>query len=540
MKCNWRRWLWGIIPILILSWVAVQAERGRIEHDLAERARQVLSQSGASWAVPGLNGRDVILGGRAWDESEVGKATDILRNLWGVRIVENKTELIEKADKYLWLATRRSNRIRVMGYAPSIATKKAILGVTKANFPSFEVVDRMTLARGVPSADTWLAGVSFALKQLSSLKRGDVRLDDLGLSVSGEAEDLAGYRAVKSALLNSVPKGIRIITDQVTPPVASPFTWAVQFSEGRIAFSGYVPSEVVRAELLSVAKATAPAAVVVDQMEPGEGAPQGWAAAAVATVRELLRLESGSAEMKDGALAVSGVSSDEAAAEAARSALRAAMPATIKLADQIRPREPRRAAAPEPPRPPETGTAAVSPTGPAPPQPPPPDIVPSPAPSVAAQQPAVAPPVVAPPSPTAQPPPPAPSASEVKAQAEARACQDRLAELAKAGRILFERASAELNDSSFATLSKLADAANSCPGAIIQIEGHTDIEGAPEYNQQLSLRRAQSVVSYLVRAGVSANQLEAVGYGERRPVAPNDTSENMAKNRRIEFVVRPM
>ncbi|KAB2914864.1 MAG: OmpA family protein [Hyphomicrobiaceae bacterium] len=537
MKCNWRRWLWGIIPILILSWVAVQAERGRIEHDLAERARQALSQSGASWAVPALNGRDVILGGRAWDESDVGKAMEILRNLWGVRIVENKTELIEKADKYIWLATRRNNRIRVMGLAPSVATKQAILGVTKANFPGYEVVDRMTLARGVPSADTWLAGVSFALKQLASLKRGDVRLDDLGLSVTGEAEDLAGYRLVKSALLNSVPKGIRIITDQVTPPVVSPFTWTVQFSEGRIAFSGYVPSESARAELLSAVKATAPAAAVIDQMEPGEGAPQGWAAAAVATVRELLRLESGSAEMKDGALAVSGISSDDAAAEAARSALRAAMPATIKLADQIRPREPRRAAVPEL-RPPETGATAVSPTGPAPlPQTPPPqDVVLSPPLPVATPQPAVAPPTVA-----VQPAtPPAPSPSEVKAKAEARACQDRLAELAKAGRILFERASAELNEASFATLGRLADAAKSCPGAIIQIEGHTDIEGAPEYNQQLSLRRAQAVASYLVRAGVSAKQLEAVGHGERRPVAPNDTSENMAKNRRIEFAVRPM
>ena len=79
----------------------------------------------------------------------------------------------------------------------------------------------------------------------------------------------------------------------------------------------------------------------------------------------------------------------------------------------------------------------------------------------------------------------------------------------------------------------------SCPDMIVQIEGHTDREGTPESNQQLSLRRAENVRGYLVKSGVDADQLEPVGYGERRPAAPNDTSSNMAKNRRIEFVVRP-
>ena len=62
---------------------------------------------------------------------------------------------------------------------------------------------------------------------------------------------------------------------------------------------------------------------------------------------------------------------------------------------------------------------------------------------------------------------------------------------------------------------------------------------APAINQQLSVRRAQSVVAYLVQAGVDAAQLEPVGYGTTRPIAPNDSSENMARNRRIEFAVRP-
>ena len=73
----------------------------------------------------------------------------------------------------------------------------------------------------------------------------------------------------------------------------------------------------------------------------------------------------------------------------------------------------------------------------------------------------------------------------------------------------------------------------------IEVSGHASSEGSAELNQQLSVRRAQSVVAYLVKAGVDSTQLQPVGYGATRPVAPNDTGENMAKNRRIEFSVKP-
>jgi OOP family OmpA-OmpF porin len=54
----------------------------------------------------------------------------------------------------------------------------------------------------------------------------------------------------------------------------------------------------------------------------------------------------------------------------------------------------------------------------------------------------------------------------------------------------------------------------------------------------LSQRRAQAVVDYMVRAGMPADRLKAVGYGQTEPVASNDTDEGKAQNRRIEFLVR--
>lgn len=73
----------------------------------------------------------------------------------------------------------------------------------------------------------------------------------------------------------------------------------------------------------------------------------------------------------------------------------------------------------------------------------------------------------------------------------------------------------------------------------VEIQGHTDNRGNDAYNKKLSQRRADAVVRELVKKyGVGASRLTAVGYGEEMPVVPNDTPENMFKNRRIETVVK--
>jgi OOP family OmpA-OmpF porin len=125
------------------------------------------------------------------------------------------------------------------------------------------------------------------------------------------------------------------------------------------------------------------------------------------------------------------------------------------------------------------------------------------------------------------------------AELQAKACEEKLAGLVHSGLIQFATSSARLQPSSFGTLDQLADAAKTCPGMQIEVGGHASPEGDAEVNERLSFDRAQSVVTYLVKAGVDAGQLHAMGYGSSRPIAPNDTRENKAKNRRIEFTVRP-
>ena len=119
----------------------------------------------------------------------------------------------------------------------------------------------------------------------------------------------------------------------------------------------------------------------------------------------------------------------------------------------------------------------------------------------------------------------------------AESCRDQLSATVQAGRILFANSSFEIRPESFRTLDKLAAIAKGCGGVNIEVGGHTDNTGSPAGNTQLSLLRAQAVVTYLVKEGVDREKLKAVGFGQTSPLASNTTVEGRQKNRRIEFVV---
>ena len=742
MKCNPLRWLWGLMPLALLCGAALFFERDRVEADLRNRTDQAMANAGLRWAQTMFEGRDVLISGNALEEGDPEKAQRVARDVWGVRVANSQITLIEKADAYLWYATRATNRIRLRGMVPNENTRVSIVNVAKTTFAGAQVEDEMQLKRGVPSPDTWLSGVTFAMTQLAGLKNGEARLDSLSLSVTGDANTPASYRAVKTALQSGLPRGVRLGSDRITAPAVSPYTWAARHGGGQVVLSGYVSGDKTRDDIVTAARAALPRATVVDRMEVAEGAPAGLTGVAIAALKELGRLEEGNAETRDAQLTVAGMAADEAIADAARRNMRSAMPQGFRMTDQIQHRPPPVVAAPTAPQslPRGTGpyvtTAAVNAgtvllTGFAPSdaardaivqqarvrfpgrqidnrleiapgaadgwqrcvdggllgiarlgsgrlqmsdrrlevagatededlaEAVPADVraavrgdcdanvrvdvlaeavpelvwravysgndvilegdVPSAAaraqllqsagrnfrgaavvdrmrvvetrtrkwPRVAdtglkmladlkrgevrlnrqelvvmgeaADQQVVASvrerisrdlqkgyagrdqiSVASAAGPSRPPVFTAPSQPVIGASPadSARLCQDGLRSVASDGIIRFARASADIERASYSTLDKLAGIARACPKVVIEIEGHTDAEGTPERKQRLSDRRARSVVDYLNRAGVDGNKMVAVGYADTRPLAPNDTTDNRAKNRRIEFTVK--
>jgi OOP family OmpA-OmpF porin len=104
--------------------------------------------------------------------------------------------------------------------------------------------------------------------------------------------------------------------------------------------------------------------------------------------------------------------------------------------------------------------------------------------------------------------------------------------------VKFEFGSSKIAEESKKLLDNTAlKAMNENPSLRVRIEGHTDSMGPEAYNMNLSLKRAEAVMKYLVTRGVESYRMEVLGKGEDYPVASNDTEEGRAHNRRIEFII---
>ena len=109
------------------------------------------------------------------------------------------------------------------------------------------------------------------------------------------------------------------------------------------------------------------------------------------------------------------------------------------------------------------------------------------------------------------------------------------ATMADVSNIQFEYNSSVLRTSSYSTLDKVSSDLRANSSSNLQLDGHASEEGTSEYNQQLSVDRANAVKTYLVNSGVDAKRVMTTGYGETRPIASNATEEGRIMNRRVEF-----
>jgi outer membrane protein OmpA-like peptidoglycan-associated protein/Tol biopolymer transport system component len=103
--------------------------------------------------------------------------------------------------------------------------------------------------------------------------------------------------------------------------------------------------------------------------------------------------------------------------------------------------------------------------------------------------------------------------------------------------IYFDFDRSELKPESYVELDRVVKFLNDNPEVRIEISAHTDSKGSDEYNMELSQKRAESVVVYLVSKNIDQTRLFAKGYGESVPVSDNSTVEGMAKNRRVEMKI---
>jgi outer membrane protein OmpA-like peptidoglycan-associated protein len=143
------------------------------------------------------------------------------------------------------------------------------------------------------------------------------------------------------------------------------------------------------------------------------------------------------------------------------------------------------------------------------------------------------------PKPTEPPAPPklVPNVDLSKTEASRGLVKMTSQELTLKQQIQFALDSAVILPESFPIMQEIVHAMQGRPGVRFEVQGHTDNSGTPEHNKTLSEQRATMVRALLVDAGIDSARLVAKGYGQERPLVPNVTPANRAKNRRIQFIV---
>lgn len=103
--------------------------------------------------------------------------------------------------------------------------------------------------------------------------------------------------------------------------------------------------------------------------------------------------------------------------------------------------------------------------------------------------------------------------------------------------ILFATASDKIVKSEKQGIDEIVKFMRKHPNIFLEIDGHTDNAGTPEFNLDLSIRRTKAAKRLIVKAGIAPGRITVKGFGETKPIASNDTEEGRAKNRRIEFKI---
>jgi hypothetical protein len=208
--------------------------------------------------------------------------------------------------------------------------------MVKAHFPDLDVEDRLKVAAtGAPPQEQWLGAVSFGLKQLSHLKRGQVRLLNIGLNLDGEARSAADYTAVKKALAGPLPTGLTITADAIKPPLADPFVFMADLGANAVSLSGSVPSEDARKQLRDLSRRLFERPGFDDKLQLASGAPKDWTEAVTAALRALSQLESGKIALSGLAVSIEGVAPDKGTAIAVSYQLRRDLPVLFSTSESI-------------------------------------------------------------------------------------------------------------------------------------------------------------------------------------------------------------
>jgi len=234
------------------------------------------------------------------------------------------------ASPYIWAANFDGSEISLTGHVPSEATRKNIVQSARGALPAATIVDEMVLASGEPEAFE-IAG-DFALRQLVRFSNGSVAISDLELSIRGVALDAESYTKSKQTVSATLPAGLSLAQEAISPATISPYRWAANYTGNDITLTGFVPNAAVREKITTKVKSVFPDAVLKDQMQIAAGVPSDFFQAVSFALGQLPRFVGGEVLLSDLELSLEGVARDSIAFDEVREEIGNTLPASMKLA----------------------------------------------------------------------------------------------------------------------------------------------------------------------------------------------------------------
>lgn len=584
---NVKLWIWpGLAAVACLSALAIWFAGGSIEADLRSRTLSALRTDHA-WAQVLIKGRDLTLTGLAPDEESRDQALFIARNVYGVRDVSDASGLLPEEKPYRLSAEKTADGITLSGFVPNETARADIISTLTGQLPGIALSDRMNLARGAPPGLVSLAG--YGLSVFSRFSTGSMSITDRAMDISGKALNPDDHEAALAALSMLPPSAGIVNSVKITPAAAAgAYSWSATKAADGIVVSGYVPNSEIREAIMARAGLIAGDRTADDRMQFATGVPDGvdWSAATEIALSALGKMNAGTVTIEQGRLDVSGEASDVESFRSIQDALSSRLPGGLalgtadigltagapyvwkarlsgdrlalsglvpseafhtKLLDTVRLKfglialDDATEIAPGAPQGFEAaaltvlqalsrlddaeasiGDGVVSIRGTA--------LNDTSSYEVAR--------LMADNLPQGFAGDAAVSASNDSGpQLTDETCQAELDRMTASNTILFETGEAAIQDHSYGFLDRIARIARQCGVTRLEISGHTDSDGSEADNLVLSERRARAVVDFITAAGIAADRLVAVGHGESRPIASNETDEGKAANRRIEFRV---
>lgn len=580
-----------LCTIMLASHLPYLAQR--IENKLSYEIQQALHTHDMDWVDVAVDGRDVTLSGMANTREEYNKILKLVKELPGIRQLDNRiTVQIKRVTPYTFTAEYHQDKLILTGYVPNIETQHALKKQLENTFGQRLIQNELQLASGEPAH--WEKAITTILNNLNQFQRARLEVINYDVRLSGMLETEQAIRDVKEKL--AVIKDyhyhpnfyLKVAYEK--PPLRNPYTLIAEYQANthQLELSGYLPDTITQQTVIKEVNTLFAESQVQNNLTLASGEPMQWQKVLLTLFANLSQFERGRLEVINYNVRLAGIVPTTPQINTIKQNLQPLEDYHYRLQLYLQ------AADEKPPLQrvnPYTLTAdyrehKLQLDGYFPSETARDDVIETVKKlfmheeivhdglKVASGDPAqwqttiilllnalrqfkhghlevsnyearltgqVA------------------STKTVRelendvsrllehdyhlqlyvqaADTQILKCQRQFSNLLSSSRITFESSSVLIQASSYDLLESLVSAAKECPDAEITIAGHTDAIGDAQRNLQLSQQRAEVVRRYLIRNGIDGTKIKAVGYGESRPIADNDTEASRAKNRRIEFII---